>query len=301
MKQQFIITIMLVLGSVIMLSSIVRYNSIFKQIVVIDDGKKKRISRFITANIVFMIGFFWTYMYIAFYLSKNMHLNDIFVVAVFFCYAIFVYNVIAIQSILSSVINDSHNFNAVNTLNNTIEAKDPYTKGHSKHVANLSKCIYDHLDSSIQESIDPGLLEYAGLLHDIGKIGISDSVLLKKGGLNESEWEVMRSHTLIGKEILMKNKIFESISAWVYYHHERVDGQGYYGLFDEEIPIEARILAVADCYSAINTDRIYRKGKDYNETIKIMKNVAGTQIDRKIFGVFEIIEQEKIEACRPIE
>lgn len=188
---------------------------------------------------------------------------------------------------------------SVKALINAIEARDIYTRGHSEHVAKLCSCICDNLPSKYKKNIDKDMLNYAGYLHDIGKIGIPEDILNKKGSLNEEEWKVIKRHPLVGKNIVNSIEQFSSISEWIYYHHERIDGKGYYNIKNENIPLEAKIISIADCFSALVTDRAYRKGKSYDEAISIMKSISGMQLDSSILEIFFKIDKETIEKCRP--
>lgn len=142
----------------------------------------------------------------------------------------------------------------------TLEARDPYTSHHSSRVAEMTEKICDLLNLSEKEK---ETYHIAAHLHDVGKIGIRDSVLLKEGKLSDEEWEIMKSHSVQGYTILKNVKHFEDVANIVRSHHERFDGKGYPdGLKGEAIPLGARIIAVADSIDAMISDRPYRKGLD---------------------------------------
>lgn len=139
-----------------------------------------------------------------------------------------------------------------------LEARDPYTSHHSSRVAEMTEKICELLELSED---DKETYHIAAHLHDIGKIGIRDSVLLKEGKLDDEEWEIMKSHSEQGYNILIHAKSFESIADVVRSHHERYDGKGYPdGLKGEGIPLGSRIIAIADSIDAMISDRPYRKG-----------------------------------------
>lgn len=147
-------------------------------------------------------------------------------------------------------------------ITSALEARDSYTSHHSSRVAEMTEkiCEIIKLDEDEKE-----LYHIAAHLHDIGKIGIRDSVLLKEGKLNDEEWELMKSHSLQGYNILMNARSFENVAKVVRSHHERFDGKGYPdGLKGEEIPLGARIIAIADSIDAMISDRPYRKGMEIN-------------------------------------
>ena len=126
----------------------------------------------------------------------------------------------------------------------------------------------------------------AGLLHDLGKIGVADTILQKPGALSEAEWNEMRKHPELGARIFSGANL-DDLSAWVLAHHERPDGRGYpSGLAGDEIPLEARILAVADSFEAMTSDRVYRKGMPVEDALAELRACAGTQFDGEVVEAF---------------
>lgn len=162
----------------------------------------------------------------------------------------------------------------------TLEARDPYTSHHSSRVAEMTEKICDLLNLAEEEK---ETYHIAAHLHDIGKIGIRDSVLLKEGKLSDEEWEIMKSHSVQGYNILKNVKSFEEVAKIVRSHHERFDGKGYPdGLKGEEIPLGARIIAVADSIDAMISDRPYRKGMDLEFCKEQIKKNIGIMYDPQI-------------------
>lgn len=161
-----------------------------------------------------------------------------------------------------------------------LEAKDFYTSGHSTRVAQMAYNLGEFLGMTENEL---KLIHIAGDLHDIGKIGVPDSVLNKPGNLEVDEWELMKKHCDIGYNILSKASTFKEISEIILYHHERWDGKGYpKGLKEEEIPFPSRILAVCDSVDAMKSDRPYRKSiSDEICRYEISKN-QGVMYDSEI-------------------
>ena len=178
-----------------------------------------------------------------------------------------------------------------------MEARDQTLNGHSLTVRNLAREFYYYLPRTIRKTFNVGSLEYAALLHDLGKFGVPETILNKPEQLNGEEWDVMRMHPKIGAEILKPLSSFADISDWIKYHHERMDGAGYYQVAGEEIPIPARIIAIADTYSTIRMSRSYKGQKTHEEAIEIMKAVAGTQLDAELVEYFCSIPEEVIETC----
>ncbi|MCJ7773222.1 MAG: HD domain-containing protein, partial [Desulfobacterales bacterium] len=165
-----------------------------------------------------------------------------------------------------------------------IEAKDPYTQQHSNRVTDIALSIAKEIGCSDE---DLEILNVAGRLHDIGKIGIRDNILLKPSKLTEKELEKIRKHPDIGADIVGQLGLWDSEQKTIRYHHERVDGKGFpKGLKKGEIPLLARILSVADSYDAMASDRSYRKKMNSDEIIRIIKKESGAQFDPDIVKVF---------------
>ena len=165
-----------------------------------------------------------------------------------------------------------------------VEAKDPYTYGHSKRVNIYAVALAERIGLSPDEV---SVLSAAALLHDIGKIGIPDKVLNKKGKLNKQDWEAIKAHPKLGANIINNiPKLAPSVNS-ILYHHERWDGTGYpEGLKGEEIPMEARILAIADSFEAMTSARPYRPALSLEEVVTELKQGAGLQFDPKMVDVF---------------
>lgn len=172
----------------------------------------------------------------------------------------------------------------VHTLAETIEKRDPYTGGHTKRVMNYSLAIGKVLGLS---EVETGKLELAAVLHDIGKIGIKDRILLKKRKLTATEFDEIKMHTIFAEEILNHIKHLRDIIPGVKYHHERYDGNGYpEKLRGNDIDIIARIIAVADAFDAMTSDRPYRKALSLNIALQELKRNAGTQFDPEVVEAF---------------
>lgn len=182
----------------------------------------------------------------------------------------------------------------IDNLVSTIEAKDLYTAGHSTRVADLAFIIAKHMnyDKEFCEKI-----HIAGHLHDIGKIGIPDGILLKPGKLTKSEYEVIKDHSLIGFEILKNNASLKDIPLIIKHHHERFDGTGYPDqLKSGEIPIGSRIIAVADSFDAMVIRRTYKSAMTFESAIEELTIESNKQFDKNIVDVFldMIKEKEKL-------
>jgi HD-GYP domain-containing protein (c-di-GMP phosphodiesterase class II) len=178
----------------------------------------------------------------------------------------------------------------VRAFSSAIDAKDPYTRGHSERVARISVCIARKLGLP-QEELDT--LYLSGLLHDIGKIGIDDQVLRKPGHLTAEEFEHIKQHPQLGFQILSSVRQLEHVLPVVLHHHEAWDGSGYpHGLAGTEIPRLARIASVADSCDAMTSDRPYRKGMSFESLRDIFVSGAGRQWDPEVVEAYFEAEQE---------
>lgn len=166
----------------------------------------------------------------------------------------------------------------------TIELKDHYTGEHVENTVHYATEIARKLDLDNDEI---ELIKQAAMLHDLGKIGISDKILLKKAKLTKKEFSEIKKHPQIAVDILRPIQFFHSLIPFILYHHERWDGKGYpSNLKGDEIPLGARVIAIADVYQALTSDRPYRKGFSKSEAVKIITAGSGTQFDPRIVEVF---------------
>lgn len=184
------------------------------------------------------------------------------------------------------------------TFAGAIDAKDRYTKDHSLRVAHYARELARRMGMSEEEQEN---IYYIALLHDVGKIGIPDQVLNKPGRLTDEEFHLIQTHPSIGGEILKNFTALEGIADGARYHHERYDGKGYCeGKAGEDIPLTARIIAVADAYDAMSSDRCYRKGLPREVIEAELKKGAGSQFDPQIIPyMLAVIEAEAAEKSQP--
>lgn len=172
----------------------------------------------------------------------------------------------------------------VRTLASTLENKDPYTHGHSERVSYYSALIGNSLCLQTGKEED---LRIAAYLHDIGKIGVSDKLVCKENGLNEEEWALIKEHPEKGVNLICSLKTSRNIISYVRHHHERFDGKGYpYGLAGEDIPLGGRIIAIADAYDAMISDRPYRRALDASSAQEELVRCSGTQFDPQLVKIF---------------
>jgi putative nucleotidyltransferase with HDIG domain len=172
----------------------------------------------------------------------------------------------------------------MDTLAEVVDLRDPYVLGHSKQVSRYATLMATKL------GLHPNQVEFvrkAGLLHDIGKLGVSESILFKPGRLTTSEHNIVKQHSMLGAELLESSHSLKELIPIIRHHHEHYDGRGYPdGLKASEIPIEARILAVADAVEAMASDRPYRHGMTQQEILDELTKNAGTQFDPDVVKAF---------------
>jgi len=175
-----------------------------------------------------------------------------------------------------------------------IDAKDPYTKGHSERVSETSVALAQELNLSGRDIEN---IEYTALLHDIGKIGIADNILGKKSSLTNKEFDKIKEHTVMGAKIIEPVDFLKNSYKAIYHHHEKYNGKGYPdGIKSEDIPILARIIAVADAYDAMGSDRPYRKKLNKDKILKELKDQSGKQFDPEVVkALISVLDKEREE------
>jgi HD-GYP domain-containing protein (c-di-GMP phosphodiesterase class II) len=175
-------------------------------------------------------------------------------------------------------------FDTISALANAVEAKDPYTLGHSERVTQYSITIAEQM-GLLEEEIRT--IQYSAILHDVGKIGISGNILNKVGRLSFEEYCAIKQHSVIGENIIKRVDFLQETRPIIRGHQEHYDGSGYPdGLAGDEIPLLARILSVADVFDALITDRPYRKAYGYKDAVNIIRENSGKYFDPKIVTVF---------------
>ena len=188
---------------------------------------------------------------------------------------------------------------SIQTLRYTVEAKDPYTRGHSDRVSQYSVLIGKHIGLS---NNDLKTLQIGGLFHDIGKIGVPDTILQKESKLTDDEYSEIKNHPSIGAHILSTATIFKDMIPIVKHHHEKYDGTGYPGrLVGEDIPYLARITAIADSFDAMTSKRTYRDSLPMETVISEFKRYKGTQFDPKLTDVFLDILENHFDEIQEIQ
>jgi putative nucleotidyltransferase with HDIG domain len=182
-------------------------------------------------------------------------------------------------------------------LADAVEAKDPYTRGHCEQVARYARRTAERMGLDAAER---SIVCFGGLLHDVGKIGISDGILNKPGELMPEEWDLMRSHVRIGRDLLARVPALQHVADVVLHHHEHFDGRGYPdGLRAEQISLMSRIICVADSYCAMISKRSYKDSMSGDEAIAELLRCRGSHFDPTVVDVFlkVLVEPEEIDDC----
>ena len=287
------VTALIVIGSAIMVGNIVAYVRFIRNSTDIMLSGKHGEPIWEKIGLVLLIFFLAGYLGVAF-AGKP----DYLMAGILFFGAIFVSLALVLMYYLVDTLKD-RSLEVTETLIGVIEARDSNLNGHSRNVQMLCMCLYKHLPTEMKEGINPVNFEYAALLHDVGKLGVPEAILNKPGKLDLDEWDVMKQHPKIAMDLLKSLPSFENIKDWILYHHERIDGKGYYGIPGDDIPMAARIIAVCDTYSAITMRRSYKDKRTHEEAIEIIKDVAGSQLDPDIATIFMTIPKEELQACTP--
>ncbi|MCR5676370.1 MAG: HD domain-containing protein [Lachnospiraceae bacterium] len=185
----------------------------------------------------------------------------------------------------------------VETIVSILEVENASLDGHSMHVYNLTMLLYDYLPYRMKRKINRVNLSYASLFIDLGKLGIPARVLNKTGKLLSDEWAIMKRHPEISARIFESIPSFQAVHDWILYHHERMDGNGYYHKAGREIPLASRVITVADTYSSITMNRSFKASLSYSDAMLELKLAAGTQLDPELVEIFSQIPRKRIEAC----
>jgi len=280
-------------GALLMISNIIRYGYFLHSTQdVISSGSKRD---FIWKNGAFLLLIFFLigYVFVGFFSDP-----DIMMASILFWGSVFVSIVITLMSNLLETAKE-RSIDIAEVLVGVIDARDPNLDGHSMYVQNLTMLFYKHLPPKYKNRINKVSLEYASLMHDVGKLGVPEAILNKPAKLSDEEWKVMRQHPEIGVKILKPLHTFDGIADWILYHHERIDGNGYYKLPGDKIPLASKIIAVSDTYSAITMRRSYKEPKTHEEAVEILKDVAGTQLDKELVDIFIGIPKSELIKCIP--
>lgn len=290
-----IIHLLIIVGAAIMVTNVYRLVAFIRSTHDVLSSGSERDKRWMHLALVLVVFFLLAYLYVG--ILSN---TDLLLALVLFFGSVFVSIVLTLLNHLMDTAR-TRSIDIAEVLIGVIDARDSNLNGHSLSVQNLTMLLYRRLPQGLRSAINPVSLEYAALMHDVGKLGVPEAILNKPGKLDDDEWAIMKQHPRMGVKILKPLHTFDNISDWIEYHHERIDGKGYYGLKGDEIPLPARIIAVADTYSAITMRRSYKPPRTHEDAVEIIKSVAGTQLDRDLVDVFLTIPKAELEKCLPEE
>lgn len=284
---------LIIAGALNMVRNIWRYAVFLRSTQDVLSSGRKRDRVWNQIALILLLFFLLGYLFVGF-LSKP----DLMVALILFFGSIFV---TIVENVLFNLMETAkeRSIDVAEVLVGVIDARDPYLNGHSRHVQELTMLFYRHMPKSMKREMNSVSLEYAALLHDVGKLGVPEAILNKPAKLDPEEWEVVFTHPAVGVKILKPLHSFDNITDWILYHHERIDGKGYYKLAADKIPLASRMIAIADTYSAITMRRSYKNEKTHEEAIAIMQEVAGTQLDKDLMDIFAAIPKEELEKCIP--
>ena len=285
--------ILIIIGAANMVINIYRYIRFLRSTQDVLSGGRKRDIFWTNLALVLLIFFLLGYLYVGIFADPH-----IITALILFFGSVFVS---IVETLMFKLIETAkeRSIDVAKVLVGVIDARDPFLNGHSQHVQALTMLLYDYLPNRMKNELNPVSLEYAALLHDVGKLGVPESILNKPASLDPDEWEVVVKHPSVAIKILSPLHSFDDIKDWILYHHERIDGKGYYKLKADQIPLASRIIAITDTYSAIRMRRSYKEPKTYEEAVEIMRSVAGTQLDPELLDIFLSIPQDKIDQCMP--
>ena len=288
-----LLLVLILLGAAEMVANIVFYIIFMLRMSdVISGGVGKDKAMFIT-GLILLIFFLIGYVYVGIFVERNIVTS-----LILFFGSIFVSVVIILLNRLLKT-SKERSLEVAQILISVIDSRGPNLQGHSLHVKNLISVFYKHLPRHLKGDCNLVSLEYAALLHDVGKLEMPAELLNKEGHLDEKEEELMKTHPQVAVRLLRPIKSFDYISDWILYHHERVDGNGYYLKKDESIPLPSKMIAIVDAYSAITMGRVYSAPKSHEETLEIIKSESGSKFDEELVEVFLNIPKEELVACTP--
>ncbi len=290
-----IIYSMIGIGVVVMVTNIFRYNHFMKKMLDVLSASSHHDNVWKHTGLWLLVFFLFGYIIIGIF-SKP----DLMMASVLFGGSFFVLIVLTLMFHLVDSVKQNC-LDVTEVLISIIENRDPNLNGHSRNVQKITMLFYKYLPKEIQKKINPVSLEYAALMHDVGKLGIPEEVLNKPAKLNDEEWEIMKQHPKIGVKFLEPLHTFEHIMPWIMYHHERIDGKGYYSIPADQIPLPAKIIAIADTYSAITMKRVYKDPRTHAVAMQIICDVAGSQLDPSLVQIFAKIPKEELAECVPPE
>lgn len=293
LEMELLIPFLIYLGAGLMVTNIYRFYRFIRSTEDVLSADSQRDKRWMYLAICLLIFFLCGYVFVGFISDP-----DLMMALILFFGSVFVAIVLTLLFHLMETAK-TRSIDIAEVLISAVEARDPNLTGHSRYVQNVTMLFYRHLPYNLRKQINPVSLEFASLMHDVGKLGVPESILNKPGRLDEKEWKVIQGHPRIGVRILKPLSTFDAVAPWIEYHHERPDGKGYYGIPDKDIPLAAKIISIADTYSTITMRRVYKAPRTHEDAIRIIRKAAGTQLDAQLTAIFVKIPKDELKACIP--
>lgn len=295
---EFFIQILIIFGIIFIFLGLLNYFKISHELNIvyrnIQIGNNKNIGPFIFIILILFLILYVLYLVYIVFIQTEYNYFIMFTSLLLFLGGLFVYIILFLLKKIAYSLGNSH-LQMIRSFIRFVAIRDKYTSRHSVHVADLVKILWENLPLKLKNKTSKNDLIQAALLHDIGKIMIPLSLLNKKGPLSPKEYKKIKKHTTNSAILLKDFDSFQKIIPWIKNHHERLDGKGYNGLKEHEIPLESKIIAVADTYSALTTNRIYQKKISHEEAIIILQEASGTQLDKEIVDSFISISKESFD------
>ena len=288
-----LIIVLILIGAANMVANIIFYILFTIRMKDVISGGVKRDNIMIAVGLILIVFFLFGYVYVSIYAKPSLVTG-----LILFFGSIFVSVVIILMNRLIKT-SKERSLEIAQILISVIDSRDSKLQGHSMHVKNLMTLFYKYLPRHLKSDYNLVSLEYAALLHDIGKLGMPEEILKNEGHLNDEEKALMRTHPQMAVRLLRPIRSFDLIADWILYHHERIDGQGYYFKNADSIPFPSKIIAVVDAYSAITMGRAYSDPQTHEEAIEILKKEAGKKFDEELVEIFSSIPKEELLACAP--
>ena len=288
-----LIIVLILIGSANMVANIIFYILFTIKMKDVISGGVKRDNIMIAIGLILIVFFLFGYVYVTIYAKPSLVTG-----LILFFGSIFVSVVIILMNRLIKT-SKERSLEIAQILISVIDSRDSKLQGHSMHVKNLMTLFYKYLPRHLKTDYNLVSLEYAALLHDIGKLCMPEEILKNEGHLNDEEKALMRTHPQMAVRLLRPIRSFDLIADWILYHHERIDGQGYYFKNADSIPFPSKIIAVVDAYSAITMGRAYSDPQTHEEAIEILKKEAGKKFDEELVEIFSLIPKEELLACAP--
>lgn len=290
---EIVVLVFILVGAINMLSNIIFYIRFMVKMRDVISGGIMRDRVLMITGLVLITFFLGGYVYVGIFAKESLITGLIMFFGSFFVSLMII--------LLNRLIKTSKEraIEVAQVLVGIIDARGPNLEGHSQHVKNLMTVFYKYLPHHIKAEYSLISMEYAALLHDIGKWGVPEDIINKKEGLTDEEWEKMRAHPQTAVRLLRPIKSFDHISDWILFHHEREDGNGYFFKRGESIPYPSKMIAIADAYSAMTMGREYNPPKSHEQACEILKQEAGKQFDEELVDIFLSIPKEEIEGAVP--